>query len=160
MLAFDTGPGVAVIEARPAWWTATLLRSRRPMAEQGTVQRARRWPSCWRIRSSPPRRPRAPAGSASATSMPARCTSRSRPGRRRHRRRAHRAHRCRRGGPLDSTGRGGRRLRRRLPSPRPHGRAVPPPEAPAGGAIRSDALTICSFPAMPRKRSPLPCSAT
>ena len=119
VLAFDTGPGVAVIDA-----VARLVDPRRSydrdgqIAAQGTADEAA-LAELLADHSSPRRPPRAPGASGSATSTPGALHERV-PGRRRrgHRGRAHRPHRRRCGRPLDPG-------RRRRSSPRAAGATIP-----------------------------------
>ena len=124
MLAFDTGPGVAVIDGvarlvdRGAPTIATADSRRRERSNEAVLRRAA-GRSVLRRAAAQEHRP----GAVRRPVRPRAASARARPRRRRHRRRAHRAQRRRRGGPLDPAGRRGRRLGRRLPSPRAHGRA-------------------------------------
>ena len=75
VFAFDTGPGVAIIDAVAGLVDrAPLLRPGRAASPRRASRTTRCSPSCWAIPSSPRRPPRAPAASGSATPTPASST--------------------------------------------------------------------------------------
>ena len=161
VLAFDTGPGVAVIDG-----VAARVDRRRSYDRDGRIAAARARPTrpcsriCWPTRSSPRRRPRAPAASGSATRTPRRSHDRV-PGADGVATAVELTARSVADGgrTLDAARRGGRRLGRRVPSSRAHGGARsaiwPRPASHRAAPLRA----ICSSPVTPRRRSPSRCWA-